>query len=78
MANRVSYQIAEATPEYNLDKLWAAVVEQYPLVELVDTHKMRGGYYAKDGESKKNFVALTDYIAAMDLIAATAKEDAAE
>lgn len=74
IAGRVGYRIDEATPKHDLDQLWNAVTTQYPLIELVDDHKMRGGYYSKTEESEKNFAALLQYISAIDL-AATVGED---
>ena len=79
IAGRVGYRINEATPEYDLDAIWKAVTTQYPLIDLVDDHKMRGGYYSSDNDvGKKNFAALMQYISAIDLAAFVEEETAAE
>ncbi len=77
MAGRVSCSIEDAKPKHDLDKLWGVVTAQYPLIEMVDEQKMRGGYYSKDGDAAKNFGHLMDYIAAMDLVGVDAVEEEA-
>ena len=77
MAKKVCYTIEDGKAEHDLDELWKAVITQYPLIELLDNHKMRGGYYSKDVEADKNFDALMDYITAIDLVVANTVDEAA-
>lgn len=68
VASKVRFEIKDSTPKHNLDELWKIVDAQYPLIKLLDDHKMRGGYYASEGGKKEdNYKALIDYMTAIDL-----------
>lgn len=77
IANRVGYNIDTTSPKYDLSDLWEKVTETYPLISMLDSHAMRGGYYSySEGNKdrrKKNFANLMAYIRMVD-----ANEDATD
>ena len=82
MARMADCRIDTEKAEHDLDKLWDIITKRYPLIKLIDDHKMRGGhsYYgnsARNSKEVENFDFLVDYITAMDIVLAD-DEDAEE
>lgn len=65
VASKVNFSLESGKAKHDLETLWKAVTEQYPLFKMLSDDVLRGGYYSsvkKDG----NYAALVEYIEMMD------------
>lgn len=75
---KVGYKIEESQAKYDLNELWKAVEDQYPLMKVIDQNQMRGGYYysrQNDGVREKNFKHLMEYMRLIDKSTKTDADD---
>ena len=68
IARKVKLDIDEVSSTYDLKELMDKVMKAYPLIDLMDISKARGGYYYSSDTDKrtKNFHHIMDYIKMVD------------
>ena len=68
IAGKVKYTISETTPKHKMMALWEAVTDKYPLIKVLDDHKIRGGYYSTSNSKtlKANLDNIMAYIKMVD------------
>jgi hypothetical protein len=64
---KVRHDMTKVKPKHDLEKLWEKVEDTYPLLNLISTNSIRGGYYSNnDATIEDNFAKLVDYIKMVD------------
>ena len=77
VAVKVRYDMNKVGAKHDLKKLWEVVKDTYPLLSLISSNSMRGGYYrTDDATAKDNFAKLVDYIKMVDAQAIPLKKAA--
>ena len=66
VGNKVNYRITETKPTHDLEALWEDVKNRYPLINHLDMHSLRGGYYSDSEVRKTNFQSVMAYIKLVD------------
>lgn len=66
VARKVQFTIKDSNAKHDLEPLWKAVQERYPLIKLLEDRDLQGGYYREDNSKTERYAALIEYMELID------------